>query len=523
MKTVEGIKNVVFPSFRIRALFLLASLVITAILVSPIITRPTSPFYSIDPDIHYVSNAVEWITIGQISYTNHPGTPLHMFLGSSYWPLRVWAKIHHTSFLEWSTVNIDLLLWYSRGFISVIFVFSIYLTLCGWFAISESRTTSLIGIAILLSFYPFTVIPVSIRAENMLFLLFSIWLVLYSVWHRDKLDFPMRLMALCSGVMLASKFTSITIIPITLALGFSRAVKSKKAIFNVVLRVAMDSLLIALGFIVTTWPIHDRYSQIFRWAIALFSHAGVYGGGETKVLDIASWTVHATAGLRSTPWLFLLVLTAIAVLFSRKFTNSRTPGLLLGLSILGWLAFFKYPQDYYQTVNLFLTITAILLIFKSLSTSLRQLVLIVSIILAISTISRQSVNVREEVENSAALEVFVSTQKIDGPAIWEYGKSKPFSLLWSRVWAGRFNAAQLARTYPYLYDLENLSFVGDHNGNSVPIDNLCWNALYIQQVSYSDFITANPQYKSTPFERISGTKMLLLKQPQCVSSKTQIL
>ncbi len=141
-------------------------------------------------------------------------------------------------------------------------------------------------------------------------------------------------------------------------------------------------------------------------------------------------------------------------------------------------------------------------------------VILITQVLSFSTAELRTI--RELVVEADYLDKFVSQASSNKRAIvWEYGRSKDFSLLWGRVWAGGFYYPQMAKLFPQLYDLDNYIYVRDNWGNRIPTDSLCWEALFIQKASYPDLIKHFPSYQRIPVHEISETQMFYLDRPEC--------
>jgi len=101
---------------------LLLSLITLIFSVLPFTLGPSSPFFTIDQEVVYVTNALSYVVRKQIPFYDHPGTPGILLLSASFTPLRLWAKYFiHTPFIDWSIKNFTFLMYYSRFFVLIVY------------------------------------------------------------------------------------------------------------------------------------------------------------------------------------------------------------------------------------------------------------------------------------------------------------------------------------------------------------------------------------------------------------------
>ena len=508
--------RILWPSKKISRLFALISLLVTLVLSWPIVRYPSNPFYSVDPDVPYLTNSLELIVTGRVSFINHPGTPLQSSTAFSFWPMRIWAKlIDRTPFVEWSLKNFTLVAWYARFFMAVIFTVSIYLLLSAWYSLSGSPLPAIIGLLSLGLFEFSAHLPFSIRAEGMILLLFSIWVTLLALLLKSNKTSVLLPISFITGLLMATKYTTVFLIPITLLIAIFQTYTTRKNHNKSAFIIMITILALLFGFVFGTWPIRDKYPRLINWGATLLLHPEPYGGGEKKLFDIKTYTKSTKILVKSNKFPYLLMSTSIILLILHKQKNKVLFICMAVVATVGILVFFKYPMDYYQIANYLILITLLTVSFSTLSPRILTVVC-ASILLSISiNLPTKLKNTRKQVIEAVNLENFILDHPPRKTILWEYGRSKDFSLLWGRVWAGGFYTQQMAKLFPYLYDVHDHKTVSGHYGEDIPIEKFCWANLYIQRVSYPSFILYNPQYSNTSHLAIPGTEMIFLERPEC--------
>src|SRR3989344_9353514 len=112
-------------------------------------------FYSTDPEVMYVGNALSYIKAHQIQYIDHPGTPSIVTLAYLLWPWRIYAKlVAQTPFVLWSLRHYDLIFFYLRLWQGIIFGIAIWFFLKAVYSITASRLSLLMAWLVLLVFTP---------------------------------------------------------------------------------------------------------------------------------------------------------------------------------------------------------------------------------------------------------------------------------------------------------------------------------------------------------------------------------
>jgi hypothetical protein len=509
--------NTLLPSKRINRLFIIIAITVTVTLSAFVIIKPSSPFYSIDPDVPYVANSLKMVAINQTSYINHPGTPLQSFIAFTYWPLRVWAKlIAQQPFILWSLSNFEFLFWYTRLVMAILFLCSLYLSLVAWFISSKSIFSALAGLSFLFLMPHFSLSPLSINAESFIFPLMSIWTLNFAVLLIKQSKALFYSLLFITGVLLSTKLTSVFIVPISLGIVFYFYFRSLKGLLFML--VSCTSSLIT-GFVWGTWPIRDRYPQFFSWAFSLFSHSGLYGGGKKTIFSADDYLRVAKVMIMSNKLLVIMpILIGIFIILSK----SRYKGLIIWMyvvSLMGIIVFLKYPIWYYQMPNILIMALLLSIVTRNLK---REIVIgiIVLVVFGAFPLMRESLmNARAMATESSIIDNFVMKNSVSGPTVWEYGRSKQFALLWGRDWSGDFYWNELSTIYPELYDVQNHVVVKYPSTQLKNINALCWKRMYIQNASYPDFIKFNPKYRNLIVQRIDATMMMYVDNSECPSNK----
>src|SRR3989344_3727571 len=125
---------------RAWVLVVVLSLLTSVISIWPMLKSGVSGvFYTVDPDVQYLSNSFSFIEKGQIQYDVHPGTPTIMLHAFALWPLRIYVKlIENMPFMTWVFRNISLTYFYIRVFQALWLGFAMSLFLSAIYVYSKS-------------------------------------------------------------------------------------------------------------------------------------------------------------------------------------------------------------------------------------------------------------------------------------------------------------------------------------------------------------------------------------------------
>ncbi len=505
--------NISSPSKKTTKLLFLISLLVCLVLSLPVATPPNNAFYNIDPDIPYLANGLSLTAVNQVSFTNHPGTPLIQFLSLSHIPLRALSKIAKRPFIPLALENYSYLVWYHRLIMFFLFTFSLFCLTCIWRKISMSIPAVITGIGLTLLYSSIVALPTGIWAESFLFALFPLWLLTYYLATIHPTSTRLLLLGSITGVMLATKFTSLSlIIASIIVILFEK--DSQKKLTAKLISLCIFSLSTIEGFIVGTWPIVTKYPILFSWTKTLVSHANLYGKGATSVIDPALYFRSLSAIVDNNQMMLLVTFTCILVLFLINAQKSLRWKALGIASLTGFAVLVKFQMDYYQIINYMGLITVSVFVISRLRVKQQYILLAFISAYSLTGLIPKEQIMRKQVNESVKLASFIKSRPQAGIIVWEWARSKEFALLWSKHWSGESLTPRINSLFPNLYSLDSLDTISGTSGKH-PVMDICWNTLYIQKVSYPEFIKENPQAKNLPSEEIPDTSILMVKNPQC--------
>lgn len=346
-------------------------------------------FYSIDPDVVYITNALLYTKANIITYIDHPGTPTIMLLYYLFFPLRLIAKYNlHQSFIQWSFDNYAFLTYYSRIFQLILSVLglTIFLNLVKRVTKSNILTISAFFLTFLFAGLTSTL---AVRPENFSFLLTACWLAVFTKFTNSKKYIWIAILAALSGFIFANKFTGLFLIVFT---SFLPLFVQKEKLTTKLIMLQANLAIFFEFFLIGVWPIRNKIIAIFDWGSHLFGHADVHGTGAGSFFDWNTYTLSLRNLTIGNPYLVVfIVLTMILaiILVIKKKVKLRDPVVLLTLiAFLGILVFAKYPVIHYNFINIFLMIYCSIYLLsriKSVWSSLTML--IVGIVFVISIYS----------------------------------------------------------------------------------------------------------------------------------------
>lgn len=248
-------------------------------LIITIIFLSNTPSFviNVDPEYCYLFNGLNLANFHLPWHIDHPGSPLQEFSAIIIWIVHLFNL--STSLIKDFLLNPEKFLTVIK--ISIDIVNSAALFIVGYFILKFSKN---IFSAIFIQTAPFlsgTILLISNRliVENFLiFIGLLLILLVYIFLHEkkyleNKIDVYIWLFALTIGLGIATKitFAPLFIVPFFLLNGF------KKKFFY--------SLITLISFFVFAFPVIDRMDYFFNWIGALFVHSGVYGQGESNIIN----------------------------------------------------------------------------------------------------------------------------------------------------------------------------------------------------------------------------------------------
>lgn len=496
----------------------LLSFLTSFITILPILHAGTqSVFYSFEPDIVYVSNAINYIYTGKVNYIDHPGTVAIQLISFALQPLRLFSKfIAKQDFISW-TINYQQFTYlYIRVFYSLLLFIALFIFLNAVYKHSRSLLMVIFSFLALHAFRDLpTFLGAYIASETPSFLILSIWFYLFVLYLKK----PVRLLGLglsfLAGLAIASKFTSIFFAPMTLLL---LILGRPKISANSIKTLLLGSFVILFGFIVGTWPTHHLYPLMLNWVYVLFTTPNLHGGGQTTLLDPKIYSTSAMS-------LFNLETSAavLAVFFIRYLTETNLAQSIVFLtSIIGVLVFAKYPLPHYQLPNYFGIVFISSLIFNKFKAIAKIAVITVLMYILSANITSYYKDIAIELNRGLAIEKYLKQNPAQKGSLWEFGRSSDYTLLHSRDWLGHIYAQPLRSVRPNLYN-----FTGDFSkvitpiGDKVDIDQICFDKLYVQTVSLPSLLTKHPFLTYLPRHLILGSSgdVIEINNPNCPVKK----
>jgi hypothetical protein len=314
-------------------------------------------FYSIDPDIVYVTNALLYTKYAIIDYADHPGTPTIMILYYLYFPLRIMAKYWlHVGFIQWSFDNFAFLMFYSRIFELLISCSSLLIFLK---AVSKVAKSNFLIIIAWISIFIFLGFDSGIRVipENFSFFLTAIWLLLFLKFVEKRSYIFNALMVFIAGFAVANKFTSLFLLVPSI---FLPIFINKLKLDQLYARIQINIFIAGFAFYIGILPALERLPWITSFATSLFSHAGAHGTGTSAVFDLPAYSTSITSLITGHPiafiYIFLSSVLAMYLLIKKKIKIKDPVFFVFITTLIGIFVFAKYPAIHYLFINFILVV-----------------------------------------------------------------------------------------------------------------------------------------------------------------------
>lgn len=475
------------------------SLLTSVISIWPMLKSGVSGvFYTVDPDVQYLSNSFSYIEKGKIQYDVHPGTPTILLHALILWPLRIYAKlVERQPFMTWVFNNVSWAYYYVRifqafwlGAATVVFLGAIY----RW-----SKSVAVLAPAwfCLLTFTVFPYFGSTIVPETTSFFLISLWLLVLAKYHKKIPAWVCLTLSTIAGLAVANKFSNLTLVPTSLVLvGFVSEKKLKEKINLSLIAV----LIMITTFTMATWSIRRSYPGMWSWVSVLASTTGTHGGGEKAFFDLAAYSVSAWS-LVNHEWWPTLITAAVLVLLVGAILLRKVK-LLSPLPLLGFIAlasalvFAKFPLSHYQVANyaLILFIGSVLLSYLP---RVIPLIILVTLLPAVSAnLSNYRLSSLMMMSKAAALEDYIAEHPTIKGTLWEWARNKDFSFLWSRDWAHGVFDSELSRYRPNLLAITpDMQMIKINNRELKEVFDVCWDQFFVQSVTAPRFLAKYPDRK----------------------------
>ncbi len=500
---------------------LVTSIIVIFLCLLPLIRNPQySIYYSIDPDVVYLANALSNIKHNIVGYYDHPGTIAISFITLVLAPLRIFAKyIVHESFTTWAFNNYDFLVFYVRVLMSILYGSGIFIILNVVFKITKSYLSQIFTILILGSYLPFYYAGISISAEPVSLFLISVWLLVFSYYYKSKNINFWFLLVFISGILLANRATNFFYIPAAfISLFLNKKILPIKKLINISLK---GFGLFLTGLVVGLWPLGDQIFNAIKRIVFFAISTKVHGAGDPSFFDLSVYIESAQVFLISYPIasmiFFLVFIYSIYKVFSR---NSKEI-IIWSLSLifcLGMLIFAKFPLAHYQIGNFVFIAVAGAIIYSKLSLKLKWIILILVLIKAVPMYQSFYNFVEMTGQKTSKLDQY----RIENPSrtgeVWEWARHKNFAAIWTRSWGSGVFDDEIGHSNPKILELmtggEKLR---TSTSSQINIFDVCWDRLYIQAASLDSFLNIHKK-RNLIVEEIKGSDGIMsISSNHCIT------
>lgn len=272
--------------------------------------------YPNDPEYIYLLNAL-CICDGQgVGHVDNPGTTLMQVGAGTIGLMHLFSNPENETLIKHTLQNPDKFI---EGIRKVIVTSNaIFLLLFGWIVFKKTKSVWLalfFQVSTFFSVYILEVTWAKLSPEALLFLItgFYVILVLYYYLEQDKNQWKyVFLFAIITGAGLGTKATFLPLIVLPLIV--LPAVKKK--LFYL--------LLIIPSFVLFTLPAIPEYGRMFFWFRDLISHSGIYGHGETGIIDTKTYLPNIQKILFNNPLILIVLSAGILTLFGGFILEKKT-------------------------------------------------------------------------------------------------------------------------------------------------------------------------------------------------------
>lgn len=502
--------------------FLVAALTVLILLPSFLAITKASfngIFFSIDPDVMYVSNALSFIQNHQIHYFDHPGTPSIILLSLLLTPLRFYTKfLVHTNFIYWSAFHYGIIFFYSR--ICMLFIAGTGLLIL-FYAVHKytKRNFSMFVILLaLLAFTPFYYLGTSISAEALSFTLASIWLLLFVHYAKTNNKLFLYILAFLSGFSFANRATSVALGISILALSIFYGGKGFKFKLLTVVRVLLIEIL---GYYMGLWPISNKIFTVTKVLLLLGGGSSIHGGGMGQVFRLEAFLTSVNTIFNTDTQAvlaFLAVLIICIVSFFSKDSKDRKMGIIGICAGMVAVLFAKFPLIHYQTTN-YLVIIFVGSVFISRRLVLSVLFTTIMLFCTRTVLLDYQKSITRNVNKAILLQNYQDSHPASVGTVWEFGKTKNFAILWSRYWGRGLFEDEIQQRTPPLYESENkFRQIEISSAQQKKLFDVCWDQLYLQDSSLDAFLNNNYE-KDIRINKIHNTDIDVIFSTHCQVTK----
>ncbi|WKZ25976.1 MAG: glycosyltransferase family 39 protein [bacterium] len=477
--------------------------------ILPLIIKPTTPFYIIDPGPAYVANALEFIQIKKIFIVDHPGTPLTVFLSIPIYVVKIIVKLTGvTDFSLWSLENFTLVYWLSIFSVWVVFVIGVFLIHLAIYRYFKSRLVNLFLFLILFLSPMFLRMQRIITPEVFGLFFTGIWLNFIVTYLRKKEKDYLVLASIIAGLSISSKLTFLFVGFTTLVLSFFT--KNKK-----VIQLTIGGIL--GGFILGTSVVIRKYPSIINWLWSLLTRTGRSGGGDFGFFELSNINQNIIFWFGHYNIFLLLLLVTIIILIQKLDKKYLLVKSIFISSFIGILIFSKYREIHYQAGNILLVCIMITFLFNELKLRYKIFLLCLVSVFAIYFVRDDFINERREISKSYNLQQFSDSLPKKSTLIWDsVAPTRQYAIIRGRDWSEYFYVTQMDKiiTNNWLLSYGEKLLIYDNYNVSATIDLFCWDGMILNKNNLSVVLEYKSRYKYK-YRDIEGTDMIFVQQINC--------
>jgi hypothetical protein len=477
-------------------------------------------FFTIDPDAMYAANVISLIRYGRMYFWFHPGVLAIILMAVFVFPVRVLFKLVGINFYTFIYQYYDHLFVFLRISQLFLFMVGLYLFFKAIKKVTNSYKHSLFAGILIMLFTPIYYLGVSISAETTTFLVVALWLYIFSLFLEKTTKEKLFLLFFISGLSLGNRLTNLFLIIATFAI-LSIFLVGQKNKLGLILKSIKELLF---GFVISIIVVLDKIRDLINGTLGLALTTQVHGGGEKKLFDLQTYILSVKSLKGSERFAFVVVIVSIIIsLFivtkiKSKNKVYRYVYVVYFTTLVGILAFSKYPLSHYQISNYMIIVFVLMILISNFSRKVTSILMLIAVYymvffgMHISKINIISIN------KTRAFENFVEKSQSSYPIMWEWGRNKEFGILWGNDWAGGVYVQETLEKSDKYSLTSTMTKIRNNTGDDLSLNEICWENLYIQGVSVDKFIKLNNQMSFSKFQIPGSDDMFLIKSFHCKSS-----
>lgn len=506
-------------------IFILPALLALITVFPLLLFGPKATFFTVEPDIAYISSAIHFLETGKIIYHDHPATPSILLIAASIFPFQLWANnVDSKNFLDWTILHQTELYYYIRITYGFILASGLILFSIGIKKATKSNLACIFGQISLFCFSYFGLLGLSVASETFSFVLASLWLLSFSKYLNQQTWTNIYFLSIISGGLLANKLTNLAYLLATAILISTL----KSPTFRIHIHNAVKALLLfCVSFLVATWPTRSNYFRLLGWAYGLLTRYGAHGDGSRILFDLDTHlqSIQTLWGKEAWPIILtLIVFVGLIYLISDNRKLRTEISLLLKVNLVFLvisLGFTKHGLSRYQLMNYVLFAYSASWILRLFSVRIRYFLVTTTFCAFVIAINAYQREITLALSEAWQLQYFVDQHPAQQAEVWEYGYAKSFSYVNAPEWYGEEYARVLRQYKPNLYaiaaDLKKLKLISDYRDAY----DICWDKLYLQKSSLPQFLEVNSQvtFQVTPIPHTVNLPMVLVESNHCLKSQ----